>query len=101
MITVFLMAPGEMAMHLAKQLRNKRLCLNLSQQTLAARAGVSYAVLKKFERTGQISLKSLLKLALILDSLEEFKDLFSYDITKRAITLDDLIKDKPRKRGRQ
>lgn len=97
-ISVFIMTPQEMAEHMARQVQAKRLALNLSQQTLAERSGVSYGVLKKFERSGQISLKSLLKLALTLGTMEEFKDLFSY---KPGVSLDELMKDKSRKRGRQ
>lgn len=101
MSILFLTSPAEMALHLAQQVKHKRLSLNLSQQTLAERSGVSYGVLKKFERTGQISIHSLLKLALILDALEEFKGLFALKKPEEALTLDELIKNKPRKRGRK
>ena len=82
-MSLFMITPPEMAGHIAKQAQEKRLSLNLSQQTLAERSGVSYGVLKKFERTGKISLESLLKLALTLGSLNA------------------LINEKTRKRGRQ
>jgi transcriptional regulator with XRE-family HTH domain len=67
---------------------------------LAKRAGVSYGTLKKFERTGRISLESLLKIALVLDALDDFKALFlkkaeSYE------SLDALLKEEQRpKRGK-
>ncbi len=67
-----MLTPLEMAAHIAKQAQEKRLFLNMSQQTLTERSGVSYGVLKKFERTGKISLESLLKLAFALGSLEAF-----------------------------
>lgn len=43
---------------------------------LADKSGVSLGSLKRFERTGEISLSSLLKIALVLDSLKEFERLF-------------------------
>lgn len=91
----------EMAAYLAKQAQAKRLSLNLSQQTLSDRSGVSYSVLKKFERTGQISLTSLLKIALALGTLEEFTNLFKAIPPEQFTSLDELMQDKTRKRGRQ
>ncbi|GHE02624.1 hypothetical protein GCM10008024_22910 [Allgaiera indica] len=41
-------------------MRNRRLGLNLSQEDLAKASGVPLSTLKKFERTGQISLASFL-----------------------------------------
>lgn len=100
-MSILLKTPHEIAQLIAKQAQAKRLALNLSQNTLAERSGVSYGVLKKFERTGKISLESLLKLALVLNDLSAFQNLFSYHPPKNTMSLDDLIKDKPRQRGRQ
>lgn len=101
MISTIMMTPFEMATHIAVRLRAKRLDLNLSQKTLAERSGVSYGVLKKFEHTSQISLESLLKLAIALGSMEEFKDLFPIHSPEATLTLDELMKDNSRKRGRK
>ncbi len=101
MISTFFMTPRSMAEHIAKQARAKRLALNFSQQSLAERSGVSLGVLKKFERTGKISLESLLKLAVILDAFEEFKGLFKEAEPESFVSIDALMKDKPRQRGRQ
>lgn len=100
-MSLFMITPHEMAQYLAERVHTKRLSLNLSQQTLADRSGVSYGVLKKFERTGQISLESLLKLALTLNSLEEFGHLFVAERPEQATSLDELMKYKLRKRGRK
>ncbi len=100
-MSVLMISPHEMAEHIAKKARAKRLSINLSQQTLAEHSGVSYSVLKKFERTGQISLMSLLKLALSLESLQEFHTLFEPKKPEDASSLDELIEDKTRKRGRK
>jgi transcriptional regulator with XRE-family HTH domain len=100
-MSVFMMTPHEMAKYIAKQAQAKRLGLNFSQQTLSDRSGVSFGVLKKFEQTGKISLDSLLKIALTLGSLEEFKYLFQKSEPEHISSLDDLLKDNKRKRGRK
>lgn len=46
--------------------------MKLTQEGLAQRSGVSLGSLKRFEHTGQISLESLLKLALVLGCLDDF-----------------------------
>lgn len=47
---------------LSKALRTRRLGLNLSQDDLAKASGIPLPTLKKFERSGQISLTSFLAL---------------------------------------
>ena len=49
--------------------------MNLTQRELAARSGVSWSSLKRFERKGLIALNSLLNLALVLDCLDDFDEL--------------------------
>ena len=46
-----------------------------SQSELAKRSGVSLGSLKRFEREGQISLESLLKLTDVLNRLNDFEAL--------------------------
>lgn len=101
MISVNMMAPSEMQKMIASRARNLRLELNLSQQSLSERSGVSYGSLKKFEQTGQISLGSLLKLAVILRCMDDFKALFVQKSVQKALSLDELIDDGKRKRGRK
>ena len=101
MISVNMITPQEMQKEIAKQLRRLRLELNLSQQTLSAKSGVSYGSLKKFEQTGQISLASLLKLALVLRCMDDFKMLFAEKSPAQALSLDQLIKEEKRERGRK
>ena len=96
-----LMTPQDYLKQIARQVQAKRLVLNLSQKTLSERSGVSFGVLKKFERTGEISLKSLLKLALVLNALNDFGNLFKAEPLNTLLSLDDLVQDKTRKRGRQ
>ena len=100
-MSLFLATPQEMAEHIAKLAQAKRLSLNLSQRTLSEQSGVSFGVIKKFERTGKISLESLLKIALNLGALEDFEDVFKPTPPEHLGSLDDILKDKHRKRGRK
>ena len=95
------MTPHDMQKEIANRVRNRRLELNLSQQTLSEKSGVSYGSLKKFEQTGRISLESLLKLAVILGCIDSFKSLFAQKSAEEALSLDELIETSKRKRGRQ
>lgn len=65
--------PLEVQAALAERFKKRRLSLNFSQEGLALRSGVSWGSLKRFERTGEISLASLLQLALVLDCLHDFE----------------------------
>ena len=56
--------------------KKKRKAMKLSQKALAERSGVSYASIRRFESTGEISLVSLLKIAHALQSLKDFEGLF-------------------------
>lgn len=94
-------SPFEMTREIAKKAQNKRLKLNLSQQTLSEKSGVSYGTLKKFEQKGQISLESLLKIALALNEMDSFECLFVKGDHTLPSSLDDILSDKKRKRGRK
>jgi len=59
---------------LAEKARRKK--RKLTQKELSARAGISLASLKRFEQTGEISFVSLVKLAVVLDEVEELSKLF-------------------------
>lgn len=96
-----LLTPYDLIIKIAEQAKAKRLSLNLTQQSLSERSGVSLGVIKKFERMGKISIESLLKIALVLDSLTEFSALFKPKPLESYPTLDLLLKQKSRKRGRK
>jgi transcriptional regulator with XRE-family HTH domain len=96
----FFASSSEISKQIAQKAQTKRLSLNMSQKTLSEHSGVSFGVLKKFERTGKISLESLVKLASILDALGDFQKLFQPMKPEDFTSLDDLLNDKSRKRGR-
>lgn len=88
-------------LELGQRARSRRLALDLSQAGLADRSGVSLSVLRVFERTGKISLESLLKLAIALNATSEFDALFQTEVSGSVISMDDLLNlSKQRKRGR-
>jgi len=64
--------PMDVMQEIKTRFKARRKQLGLTQTDLAARSGVSLGSLKRFERTGQISLESLLKLALVLECLGDF-----------------------------
>ncbi len=64
--------PSEMMETLKTKFKQRRKALGYTQPELASRSGVSLGSLKRFERFGQISLESLLKLALVLECLGDF-----------------------------
>ena len=72
-----LLMPGEMATQLASRMKTLRLGRKLTRDTLASRAGVTSASLKRFETTGKASLELVLKLAAALGRLDEFGKLLT------------------------
>ena len=89
-------------MEIAGRFKARRLALNLTQEGAAARSGVSWSSLKRFERTGLIALDSLLRLALVLDCLGDFAKLASDNSSVNSgKSLDDILSEpKTRKKGR-
>jgi transcriptional regulator with XRE-family HTH domain len=61
-----LKTPAEVLFDIRFFIKEARLSLNLTQEQLADQANVSLAVLRKFERTGKISLESFVKLTFVL-----------------------------------
>ncbi len=56
---------------IAEGVRTRRLAENLTQDGLSKRSGVPLPTLRKFERTGAISLEALLKLLMVVGGLED------------------------------
>jgi len=91
-------SPEEMMPDLASKAKALRLAANLTQDGLASRSGVSLGTIKHFERTGEVSLKSLLNIALALHRLEDFESVFcASDVPQTLFTEE---KRTVRQRGR-
>lgn len=96
-MSLSLKTPEEVALEIASRLKARRLAQNLTQAGLASRAGMSTPSLKRFEKCGEISFVSLLKIALVLGCLDKFEELFAADIVPASLFSAD---PKTRKRGR-
>lgn len=68
--------PREVLLEIAKRAKNKRKQAGYTQAELASKSGVSLGSLKRFEQSGEISLRSLLHLAHVLDCLNDFDVIF-------------------------
>lgn len=92
--------PNEVALQIAARIKARRLELNLTQEGLATRAGVKFATYRRFEQTGEISLRGLLQIGFALNALSEFEQLFAQ---KQYQSLDDVLNEQSvtRKRGKK
>ena len=66
----------EKQLEIARRFVNIRKSKKVSQQRLSIISGVSYASIRRFEKTGDISLSSLVKLALALQLYDDLDNLF-------------------------
>lgn len=100
MIAFNISTPKEVALQIAAKVKARRLEMDLTQEGLAARAGVKFATYRRFEQTGEISLKGLLQVGFALNALADFDALFEQ---KQYQTLDDVLNEQSvtRKRGKK
>lgn len=93
-------SPNEVTTQLATRVKARRLELNLTQEGLATRAGIKFATYRRFEQTGEISLRGLIQIAFALNTLSEFDNLFAQ---KQYQSLDDVLNEQKanRKRGKK
>lgn len=77
--------PLQVQTELAERLKKLRKNIKISQSELANRSGVSLGSIKRFEQSGHISLESLLKIAHLLDRLEDFEAVFEINEDLKAI----------------
>ena len=96
-MSFILKSQQEIIQDIALRAKAKRLEQNLTQQGLSVRSGVSLGTVKRFERFGEISLKSLIDIALVLDCLDDFEELFKVNQTPTSLFENNT--DKQRKRG--
>ncbi len=69
--------PEEIDLAVAANAKKLRKRLGISQQKLSEMSGVSYASIKRFEATGNVSLLSLTKIAIALDAVKGIKHIFT------------------------
>lgn len=92
--------PNEVALRIASRIKARRLELDLTQEGLATRAGLKFATYRRFEQTGEISLRGLLQIGFALNALSDFDALFAQ---KQYQSLDDVLNEQSinRKRGKK
>lgn len=92
-------SPDSLMSGIAQRVKKRRLEKEWTQKLMASKAGLTLASYRRFESSGEISLRSLVMLAFALDMTDEFETLFN---SKTYQSIDDLIKakqPKQRKRG--
>ena len=76
--------PEEINLTVAANAKKLRKRLGISQKKLSEMSGVSYASIKRFEATGNISFLSLTKIAVALDAVNGIKLIFK-DVPYKSI----------------
>ncbi len=92
-------SPGEVASGLAASCRDLRLARGWKQTTLAQRSGVTLASLRRFEQSGRISLRNLLRLGSALGRLDDFTGVFLTPAARSIAELEMRETNAQRKRG--
>ena len=99
MLAVNISTPKSIMQDLKDKFKQRRLSLNLTQEGLSNKSGVSLGSIKRFESSGEISFESLLKVALVLNCLDDFKNIAN-EKDEQYESMEDLLKIKPiKKRG--
>jgi len=91
MLSINISTPFSIMNQLKDKFKQRRLALDLTQEGLSGKSGVSLGSIKRFESTGHISLESLLKISLVLDCLDDFQLI--------ANPKQQQIKNQPKKEG--
>lgn len=83
---------SELMKVVAGNVRAMRLRRNISQKDFASKVGIALPTYRRFETTGEISLRKLVEIAKFFDVAGDFKNLF----TKREYSsIEEVIKEKP------
>ena len=81
----FYMAPyGDVCKALGSRLKAQRIAQSITQDELAARAGISVGTVKNLESKGQSSIESFVRLALTLGLADDLQALFKLKISSIA-----------------
>ena len=89
--------PNEVGDEIAAKVKARRLELNLTQEGMAIRSGLKFSTYRRFEQTGEISLRGLLQIAYALNAIKDFDGLFA---TKQYQSLEDVLNESTNKRKR-
>ena len=87
----FLKSPNEINKEIAYRVSARRKEKKITQVQLAERSDVSLGSIKRFERTGEISLSSLIKIAFALGYEDDFDELF---VKKGYASIEEVIHER-------
>lgn len=76
----YMLTPDEILLGIARNEKSRRKEKKMTQERLAELSGVSLGSIRRFEQTGDISLVSLLKIAIVLDETDTLSSLFSKNV---------------------
>ena len=76
MTDINLIAPSDVMQRTAQRAKALRLEQNITQQEFADKVGIAVGTVKRFEKTGEVQFNHLLRIALVLGRLDDFKTLF-------------------------
>lgn len=76
----YMLTPDEILLGIARNEKSRRKERKMTQERLAELSGVSLGSIRRFEQTGDISLVSLLKIAIVLDETDALSSLFSKNV---------------------
>lgn len=96
--TIIFSTPDALCKEIAFRVKERRLERNLTQKAFAKRSGVGYDAYRKFENTGEITLRNLLLCAVALNDTESFSNLFTQ---KAYQSIDELLKTQEAKKRRR
>ena len=97
MISIEYKTPAQVLQDIGARAKSARLRENMSRKTLADKAGVSEASLKRFETSGHISLSSLVQLLISLDRLSDLDGLLAEQAPLSMRELNDTKRQRGRK----
>ncbi len=101
MSSVSLGSPDEILRIIARRVRTLRIARGWTQKELADRSDVRLPTYIRFERLGEVSLRRLLRIALVLDALDSFDAIFPQTAATSLDELERLDDAAKRQRGRR
>ena len=99
MTDIDLITPPDVMQRTAQRAKALRLAQNITQQELADKVGIAVGTIKRFEKNGEIQFNHLLRIALVLGRLDDFKTLFEPEDI--PVSLYNLKVEKVRQRARK
>ena len=69
--------PTSILMAIASRVRQRRLEMNWTQRFVASKAGMPIATYRRFESKGEVSLRSLVMIAIVIGAEDDFSALFA------------------------